>query len=399
MMRESSSPHVSMPSLKVIRRLVLLSLQHILNLAVAELTIIGDEQLLPLQGEVAWVSHREGLERILSSFLDVIRDKMKTISGPAAQTLISAMLIIAYPPQHINDTKKSQEEDKIITKYLEEGHYGFAYILQMRRLQSHPCPEDLEIDDLLEDREGLSFDIREVIEKYELRNGMNDLGIDLTKTQLFIPRELFRIPKLVKAVLRDGRRDCLWRPVGRILYDNKVEFKPRSELNSSPGFAITNGCDVLGRSELHVICATGFDRQPDHNVKDLPERWPGSEMLGLNALHVAAIHGRTHIFQAALANGYDMVDISDHRVSSYTGRTYLHWAACYGHYQLVEYLLKTYKALNTSLKANLEWRDRKGYTASQLAAKRKHTHIVKIISQYASRTKVALAYDALHAGP
>jgi ankyrin repeat protein len=353
---------------------VLLSVQHILEQAVSELITIGKELLAPLEGLGTWSLHSESLDDVVASYsslLDVIRDKIKNDAKVVAPILLAATLDIGYVPRFVDNFKTLERQDKIISRYTAKAHYGIAYILRMQRLQCHTNPSDNDIRDLLHTRNKLIASLSDVFERQNLQE---DVWIDLDETQLFIPQELFQIPALARAVTLDGRRDCLWRPVGHTLFDNKVNagFKFRAN---------TDGCDVLGRSRLHLACALAETDQHVSDLMELPEsRWPGTEMLGFNALHVAAIHGNTYIFRIAAACGFNLAHSRDMYPSAHTGRTYLQWAACLGHAELVEYLLEVYqKAEFNRMMEFLEYRDRKGDTALHLAARNGHTKIVKAI--------------------
>jgi ankyrin repeat protein len=354
--------------------LLLLSLQHVLDRAVGELLKIGKEQLMPLEGWTAWHSHGESLDLAVASYcslLGVFRARLKSASSAVAQAILAATLDIAYPPRFMDKANAMEEQDKNILKYTSSGNYGIAYILHMRRLEYHSSPGDQDIQDMLDARNTLITSISAVIERQSLQE---DMWIDLTETQLFIPQALFQIPAVAKAVEDDGRRDCLWRPIGHLLHDNRVDLDFRLS-------KYADGSDILGRTRLHLACALASDEQ---DIADLSEHsasmWSTTETLGLDALHIAAMHGHTYIFQCAAATGYSLPRFSDLHQSLHTGRTYLHWAACFGHLDLVEYLVDLYKNYNENtsrLTLLLLCRDRRGDTALHLAARSGHTEVVE----------------------
>jgi ankyrin repeat protein len=353
--------------------LVILSLQHVLDQAVTELLVIGKELLIPLEGDRAWISHGESLDYVVASYhslLSVLRDKLKSASRAVAQVVLAATMDIAYTFRFLDDTKTLQELDQDIFRYTVKGHHGMAYILLTRRLQYNTNPMDHDIEDMMNTRNSFINSIGDVIERQDLKE---DLWIDLAETQLFIPGVLFQIPSLAKAVVQDGRRDCLWRPVGHILHDNKVHANFRFS-------SYDDGYDILGRSRLHIACALDADEQHVPDLLLLPRlAWPDAESLGLNALHIAAMHGNTYIFRNATACGHDVAHSSDMHPSSHTGRTYLHWAAYFGHIELIEYIFHRYVAKKDLFMDLLVCRDRRGDTALHLAARNGHTDVVEAI--------------------
>jgi ankyrin repeat protein len=366
---------------------VLLSVQHVLDQAVSELMTIGNELLAPLKGLSIRSAHGENLDDIIASYcslLDAIRDKLKNVANAVAPILFAAVLDIGYAPRFMNNVKTIDEQDKIILQYTTKAHYGIAYILQMQRLQYHTSPSDHDIRDLLYTRNKLIASLTDVFERQHLQE---DVWIDLHETQLFIPRDLFQIPALAKAVTLDGRRDCLWRPVGHTLFDNQVN----AESISGAG---TDGRDVLGRSRLHIACTLAEDDQHVSKLTELSEStWPGTEMLGFNALHMAAIHGNTYIFRIAWESGFHLAHYRNMYPSAHSGRTYLQWAACLGHVELVEYLLKIYQEANFNrLMHFLDYRDRKGDTALHLAARNGHTKVVKAILPHVDWSSLRKSY-------
>jgi hypothetical protein len=264
--------------------------------------------------------------------------------------------------------------DEMISEYTAKRHYGMEYILQMHKLQHADLPTLFGARELLKSRQHFVSRITEVIERCDLQTCFEDffLATDVvfTKSQLFIPRELFHLPGLVKAIKQDGRRDLLGRSIGHMLYDSKAANEPSHQL--------THSSDVLVRTRLHMICVTGRFEKQDTNTLSTPVTWPGDTMLGLDALGLAAIHGNTEVFRLAQTSHYDLASriLTDR---TFMKRTYLHWAAAYGHVELVEYLLEVFLASKLVPKQYLIYQDEKGDTALHLAAQHGHIQVVEVI--------------------
>jgi ankyrin repeat protein len=336
---------------------------------------IGQQLLIPLQcdnasGLTDSIEYLNNAVDSYSSLLGVLRDKLEDASSAVAKVVLAATLSIVYAP-HIPDDDYFLEELAVdISQYTAKGHHGIAYVLLLRRLQYNTSPTDGDVQDMIHMRNSLIDSIGAVIERQDLEE--EDLLHDLADTQLFMPRVLFKIPAIRKAVEQDGRRDCLRRPVGHILYDNKVDENFR--FNS-----YGDGVDVLGRSRLHIASTLGSDEQRNQDLLSLPtSAWPEAELLKLNAFYVAAIHGNTYIFRIAETSGYDVVYSLKKHLSAHTQRTYLHWAACLGHLELVEYFLDRYRAMHDSMYL-LVYLDRDKDTALHLAARNGHAEVVKAI--------------------
>jgi hypothetical protein len=366
--------------------LVILSLQHILDLAVTELIAIGEQMLKPFKRDGAWSSHGIELDNVLarySSSLEVLRGKLKSAPSAIAHIVLSATMDIVYSARFLDNSNVLEEQTYNILRYEEQSHHGIAYILQMRRLQYDTNPTEHDVQDLINTRNKLIDSISGVIERQHLE----ELLVDLTQTQLFVPRDLFKIPAISKAIKQDGRRDCLWRPVGHVLHDNKVEAKFRLNFHE-------DGYDVLGRSRLHIACALGADEQHVPDLLTIPKsEWSFAKALGLNAFHIAAIHGNTYIFKAAAVSGFGFVQSAHMRLSSYTGRNYFHWAACLGHLELVEYFLRLREGKPNLALDLLACRDRWNDTAMHLATRNGHTYIVKVILSHTDWAAMALPFQ------
>jgi hypothetical protein len=351
-----------------------------------ELTEIGEAQFILIDDydTSSADSQLESLHEVVtnySSILDVLREKLDNASSAIVKFVLAAAMDMVYIPPLPDSFNGLEEQDEDISRYTAKGHHGIGYVLQMRRLQ-YISPTDHDIQDMIHTRNKLIDSIGGVVERHGLEEV---LFIDLAATQLFMPRNLLQIPAVAQAVEQDGRRDCLWRPVGHIFHDNEVD------VNIALG-SRGDDHDVLGRSRLHIASTLSADKQCDIVMSLLPRSaWPGGELFGFNALELAAIHGNTYMFRSATASGYNVAHHSDMQLSSKSGRTYLHWAACFGHLELVEYLLDLYSTEYSLLMDLLVYCDGKGDTALHLAARNGHAEVVEAILRHTDWSRMKSA--------
>jgi hypothetical protein len=253
--------------------------------------------------------------------------------------------------------------DTILNNYSAEGHNGLVYILKMRPIEEVMTPKDTKIQAMILARNRFTSSIGDVLARHGIV--LENFSI-LGQTRLFTPAVLFNTPAIVKAVQEDGRPDCLNQPTYHMLHDNAVAGKFQVSIKDYDSF------DFLERRGVH-IAVTMAEHEHDFIHKTQGRTFDGSSfiekrMLGLSPLHVAAIHGHTYIFAGALtSNRLAAGDLCTS--SSKTRRTCLHWAACFGHVELVEYLLFWLQARGSSVRKELmQTRDIQDNTAIQLAA-------------------------------
>jgi hypothetical protein len=371
-------------------RLALLSLHHILDLAATELMAIGKQILKPLEGDRAWVSHIRILDVHLAeynAFLEDLRRKLKNTPSAVGQVILTATMDISYPPLSSNATEAASEKHtNIMLEYARNGHHGVVHILQMQLLQHKKNPTNEDVEDMIHMRNSFVDSIPFVLERQHIHYR---LPFDIHKTQLFIPRSLFRIPAVVKAIEEDGRRDCLWRPIGYVLYDNEVDAQFRLSSHE-------DDYDVLGRNGVHIAGSLGADQQYDSNFRPSQALIRARhETLGLINWHIAAIHGHTHLFHAAATATipYVMVCFVG-RPSSISRRNSMHWAACFGHLELVAYFMGLHKSYPTHLMHILDSHDQWNDTPLHLAARNGHTDVVKVLLPHTDWT--AMEDHSLH---
>jgi hypothetical protein len=167
-------------------RLAILSLHHILDLAVTELVAIGKEMLKPLEGDKAWMSHSIELDEIsaqYNAFLEVLRSKLRNTSGALAQAVLTAAMDISYTLRSLNDTETFERQEDKMSVYEGDGHHGIAYIFQMQRLRHKTDPTNQNVKDMIDIRDRFIDSIDCVLGRQQIeRLTVDGLTFDIDET-------------------------------------------------------------------------------------------------------------------------------------------------------------------------------------------------------------------------
>lgn len=344
-----------------------------MDLAIHALIVIGKEQL-PQQLRVN-TRCLEAIDRIADHYRIYQIELQCTLASlfPAQPAMFLAMIDITSPCHSAAMDYQISEKLKRIERYVSDEHYGVAYVLQMQLLEQSASATDMQIDRLLDFRAKFISATGVALEKCGMSNTPRVIQftgqvIDIPQTQLFIPPNLVRKPRLANLIQGDPRRDLLGRSASHILYDSKVDH--------TLGFNVRmDDSDVLGRSTLHLACSmTGRERYV-RRLDLTSVSWPGKTIIGLNPLHVAAIRGDLEVFHVAAAHGYDFFSFNTDQNLSVWRRTYLHWAARYGHVELVQFLLSELGEAFEKIYAF----DIDDDTGLHLAAEYGHSDVVELI--------------------
>ena len=339
---------------------------------------------MPLKGDKSWTLHAKLLDHIVSEYTSLIahiRGKLLEYTGEIAQTILRASMDITYTPQFFDEGRSLEILEKTLSPYKSQRHHGIATILQMSTLRYPTFQSDANVEAMILDRNTFIDSLSGVIQRHNLglEDGEDDMLLGLTNTQLFMPAALFQIPGITRAIKRDGRSDCLGRPVGHMFHDNNVDEIFRYT-------AYEDGKDILGRSRVHIACSLTSDQQFISDLKNVCiHMWHkiGHGMFDLRPFDIAAIHGSVEILTIALDSNTENYDGSTlaELVSRFTERTCLHWAACFGHLAVVEYLLELCKTDNRCVDDALTSPDANNDTPLHLAAQNGHLDVVKSLSQ------------------
>lgn len=357
-----------------------MSLYHILDLAVQELIIIGERQLLFMStnGDLAWHTHVSHLEAIVKIYCDLSNnlENVLKFASNMSSAIISTFLNLKYPLRFADRTRSLTKGQTTIDYYAKKKHYGIAYILQMRQLEHKDIPEHDTVHDFLENRDSFINQIGPVLARHDVSPSIYIEGptiwqLRLTETQLFVPQNLLRIPALATSIKNDGRRDFLGRFASHILHDAEV-------LQHSTFDVQMDDYDVTGRSTLHIACSMTSQERRMRQLNLASNVWSGNNMLGLNVLHVAAARGDIEVFRTLTENKRKFSDspLSTSLLfyrSSVTFRTCLHWAARYGHSAVVDFVVENLEMNSHVLYA----RDHQGDAALNLAAEFGHVRVVQ----------------------
>jgi hypothetical protein len=270
-------------------------------MAVEELYIIGESYLAPIKHDTIWTVYAEGLHKAAypyKSLMDLIQTILESTSGPVARTIISATFTLVGSPR---DPTYTTTYFNHASYYARLGHHGIACVLKMYEVMAHPHSGPSEAPHLIKYRKIFLQDwtrtcLKLGLDKDQSALELRDAGFHITDSQLFVPKAVLQVPAVLEEVGRDGRADCLGRPISFIEHDAGLPLPPLDTRTAQP--------DILGRMHAHIAY---FDNGRS------PDTWPSpvvsalrvctwdSELrcnfLGLSFLHLASIRGHTDRFK------------------------------------------------------------------------------------------------------
>jgi ankyrin repeat protein len=375
-------------------------------MAVEELYTIGESYLAPIKHDTIWTVYAEGLHKAAypyKSLMDLIQTILESASEPVARTVISATFALVGSPRDPTYTTTYFNHAK---HYARLGHHGMACVLKMYEIMAHPHSGQSEASHLIEYRKNFLQDwwrtcLKLGIAEKQFVLGLQDVKFHVTDSQLFVPTPILHVPAVLQEVRRDGRADCLGRPVSFIEHDAGL---PWSILDTK-----TTQRDVLCRTSIHIAC---FDNNRS------PDTWPWRVLsdlrvliwdadrrcsfLGLPFLHLASMRGHIGPSKKLQQVPCDLLIARDRSIvefwsnaiealnepSPYTGRTCLHWAASCGHLDTV-HVLCTYSR-GTGLVQKCDAQNR---SALHLAARYGHTGVIKCLLTYTNAIDLRDKHD------
>jgi hypothetical protein len=215
-------------------------------MAVEELYSIGLSYLAPIKHDTVWTFYLERLleaARPYNSLMTKIKATLETVPAPVARTIISATFDLVSSPRDPANTSGSFNHANY---YARLGHHGIAYILVVHEIIKHPQTGSSKASGLVEYRKiflqkwtrtflqlGLDKDLDEVERRI--------IRFYIMGSQLFVPKAVLQVRAVLEEVRRDGRPDCLGRPISFVEHDTGLSWY---QLGLGTG-----RLDVLGRNE------------------------------------------------------------------------------------------------------------------------------------------------------
>lgn len=354
-------------------RVLLLSLQAIILMAVEELKTLADSMTGAFRKdsiELSPTTSLPGLNDRFAEFKEFSHCLQEAISMlGASRTLTDAYSVLCNDYCRPDITWDKDEGalrfmGEAISLWQKTGHYGIAYVLQTKRLLQYPELAKSECQRLIRCRELFLTEIGAIMEQFNLNM---QAPRSLYGSQLFLPSKLLRIPEIASHFQNTKLPDCLGRSVSHAFSDAGciVEW-PSEHLNHM---------DLLGRSALYFACRDGGKCLKRLLKSGADYRKPA--LNGLTPLHVAASMGHENTCKQLwswICNDTNRVHNYDLHPDS-TGRTPFMWAAWSGNEPTLRFF---YRKIDQPRRLR-EGHDSRGRTAVCLAACKGHTHIVKYL--------------------
>ena len=348
-------------------------------MACEEMYAIEETYLAPIKHDTLWSLYTNRLKDSLdwhNRVMELLQECIEAFQGPVAQNIITAKFDLDSSSRAMDEGVLSLQDDRI-DRYEELGHYGIACVVQMHRMIAHPRLASAESSRLIRCRrlfldEWVSFFNPFKSDDPSLSYLLKLRALDITKTQLFVPKGLCQLSSVLEDILRDGRKDYLGRSTHAITHD--AGFR-----RLWPDAALAEE-DVMSRSAAHMACCTNDSALLEQVI--LSGTWEKHRQRNywpaLPPLHYAAMRGFTDAFkmvQQKTSLDFLRIDLSEKAL--YTWRTCLHWAASCGHRDTVEFICQVMTTENAT-----STKDQWGRSALHLAALYGHYNVVRILCQH-----------------
>jgi hypothetical protein len=311
--------------------MMLLSIQHLLQMAVEEMYEYRVELFLPLRGHSIWNEFLQGVNWRVEPYPDLIHDIRTHLDSkmpPAThRLLLQAIQDLAF----ILPTKR---ESDVVSTYETKGHRPFAYILQLYGLRKGMQLNTEEVEALCQNRKALLGGWSEVFHRRGLHetkayHSLGHLGIDMRRIQLLTPRDALRIHSILEDVRSDGRSGMFCRSVAHMEHDAGFRGPwPEDALDQR---------DRMSRNSLHLACV----RKDSVLLKQSMAKDPCKLVARygwFRPLDVAVMYG--YLEPLTLLREYDedtfRYAVNDDKDE---GITVMHLAAAAGQVDIVKYLL------------------------------------------------------------
>lgn len=321
---------------------------------------------------------RESLEDKLpelSTAIDLLKNEAELVnarmiqmaikhSGPALM-LAQNTLATLYFRQNMTwgvDTIAVRRCRDTVSHLHQEGHSGLVYVILVRLLQENIELSNCELEIMASARSDFAAKVDHYFKSYPSCLGGR---------QVFMPRELVRIPAFAQALSDDGRLDYLGRSVCQIKYDADVSV-------TWPQDALLHK-DILGRTPLHQA----IQRRDIRTVRlflesrvDLSQR----SLNKLSVLHIAACQGHTKMVELLVRHAPNLASTLDA-----TGRTPFWYAARGCH-------LGVMKLFSTRPDINVDQKDDYGLSPAAVAARDGRYELLRsLLRMKSERVKAGIA--------
>lgn len=244
-----------------------------------------------------------------------------------------------------------------------KGHFGLAYILQIKLLQAGVNMSQQEEEDLLACRRHFTDNLRLLYSQADLPALPHLRGC-----LVFMPRILIRIPTFAREILRDDRPDWLGRQSFQALSDAGLSIKWTSTHATQFWREVHFECD-----ELSLVSKTWFLQAIN-----------SADTLGRTALHLAVRHGIVCSAMTLVAVGADM------HMTCLNGLNLLHIAACQGNTKMIRHLID-----NDAYHFELDRMDRAYRTPFWYAARGSHMDALNALTAKPLRGQVNVEHEDL----
>ncbi|RAR09741.1 ankyrin repeat-containing protein [Stemphylium lycopersici] len=371
-------------------------------MAVEELYLIGETYLAPIEHDNLYSHYMDrlhGMTELYSELSDILdqtlNEKLNQLSFPVVKEIARAMLCLSRPISLLSETSMFFTFRDTARRWRIRRHYGIACLLIKRYLLVHPHMVPSFSGEFLDDWKAFLKRWQGAFHKFKIDKSLAYLklqvnGCDIMETQLLLPRALLRVPAILEEVRKDGRKDCISRPLLFMEHDAGIPWTC---------VAVTKGqTDILGRSRAHIMF---FDGQTPTEivsgrlVQKLTEQdiFENNHFLGkfddggclgrgLSPLSLAAMKGYRGIFEKIHHAMPDLLSKSFLKDAIRdVMRTHLHWAASCGQTETVRFLCSNYhvRLLHDS-------EDAEGKTAIHLASEFNHVRVMQCLLECITST-------------
>lgn len=354
---------------------LLLALQELLSMVIAELIAIAIDIVRPPQRNSAREDREDDLPELrhnIGLFKDLSRvARARMLHLGISTTLCRAQEALLYLRRPFFQSQLSwgSEEPSLdemranVLDFHNKGHYGLAYILQIKMLQAGVDMMQQEEEDLLACRRHFTDDLRLLYSQANL-----PAPTHLRECLVFMPRILIRLPTFAKEILRDDRPDWLGRQSFQALSDAGLSIKWTSAHVTQSWRDVHFECD-----DLSLVSKTWFLQAIN-----------SADTLGRTALHVAVRHGLICSAMTLVAAGADM------HVTCLNGLNLLHIAACQGNTEMIRHLID-----NDAYRFELDRMDRAYRTPFWYAARGSHMNALNALTARPLRGQVNVEHEDL----